>query len=167
MPRAAPGATGEGSTRPMSTDATDARSSASEGRRTFGSVAAGFIVALVLAVPLLFLLSGGWGGGLGTIAGIEGSGGQETFAGRSAGESFGTLIRSGFGTVAKAQAEAEDGVEVSGTDEGGSEAFVIIRDSTFRPGVIRVPVGTTVVWQFEGRLGHTVTADDGSFDSGI
>lgn len=47
------------------------------------------------------------------------------------------------------------------------EAFVIVRDSVFRPGVLRVPVGTTVVWQFEGRLGHTVTADDGRFDSGI
>src|SRR5690606_12514064 len=47
------------------------------------------------------------------------------------------------------------------------EAFVIVRDSVFRPGVLRVPVDTTVVWQFEGRLGHTVTADDGRFDSGI
>lgn len=51
-------------------------------------------------------------------------------------------------------------------EEGAREAHVWVRDSIFNPAMLRVPVGTTVVWHFEGRNPHTVTADDGSWDSG-
>jgi plastocyanin len=41
-------------------------------------------------------------------------------------------------------------------------------DDTFTPKSLSVPVGATVVWsRSDGAHPHTVTADDGSFDSGI
>ena len=40
-------------------------------------------------------------------------------------------------------------------------------DDFFSPQIIRVPAGATVEWQNHGRNAHTVTADDGSYDSGI
>ena len=43
---------------------------------------------------------------------------------------------------------------------------VTIVDSAFQPAELTVPVGTTITWVHEGRLTHTVTADDGSFNSG-
>lgn len=56
---------------------------------------------------------------------------------------------------------------------GGSatadETYKIVRnlDDFFAPNIIRVEVGTEVEWQNGGRNPHTVTADDGSFDSGV
>jgi plastocyanin len=47
-----------------------------------------------------------------------------------------------------------------------SEIAVAIGDNTFSPNKITVPVGATVVWTHAGQRPHTVTADDGSFDSG-
>src|SRR5919199_1285780 len=47
----------------------------------------------------------------------------------------------------------------------GAAAGVRIVDSEFRPRQIRVKAGTTVTWKNEGRMAHTVTADDGSFES--
>jgi plastocyanin len=44
-------------------------------------------------------------------------------------------------------------------------ATVTIRDFEFVPPSITVTAGSTVVWSNEGPSGHTVTADDGSFDS--
>lgn len=41
-----------------------------------------------------------------------------------------------------------------------------IGDNTFTPNKITVPLGATVVWTHKGQRPHTVTADDGSFDSG-
>jgi plastocyanin len=41
-----------------------------------------------------------------------------------------------------------------------------IADNTFSPNKITVPVGATVVWTHKGQKPHTVTADDGAFDSG-
>ncbi len=40
-------------------------------------------------------------------------------------------------------------------------------DDFFNPEIVRVPVGGEVEWQNSGRSNHTVTADDGSFDSGV
>lgn len=39
-------------------------------------------------------------------------------------------------------------------------------DNVFDPGVVRVPAGGTVIWTNDGNSPHTVTADDGRFDSG-
>jgi len=43
---------------------------------------------------------------------------------------------------------------------------VKIQDSKFIEKELTVKVGTTVTWVMEGNFPHTVTADDGSFDSG-
>jgi plastocyanin len=42
---------------------------------------------------------------------------------------------------------------------------VTIEDFAFKPGAVTVKAGTSVTWTNQGRT-HTVTADDGSFDSG-
>lgn len=46
------------------------------------------------------------------------------------------------------------------------EMLVRVVDSSFREDTITIPVGTTVTWTHTGQFPHTVTADDGSFDSG-
>lgn len=48
----------------------------------------------------------------------------------------------------------------------GEEVMVTILDSSYDPADLTVSVGTTVVWTMNANLPHTVTADDGSFDSG-
>jgi plastocyanin len=45
-------------------------------------------------------------------------------------------------------------------------AAVQVVDFAFDPAALTVPVGTTVTWTNAGSRPHTVTADDGSFDSG-
>ncbi|MGH2531401.1 MAG: cupredoxin domain-containing protein [Thermomicrobiales bacterium] len=45
-------------------------------------------------------------------------------------------------------------------------AAVSIVDFAFEPGTITIEAGTTVTWTNTGAAPHTVTADDGSFDSG-
>jgi plastocyanin len=40
-----------------------------------------------------------------------------------------------------------------------------IRDFAFAPATLSVPVGSTVTWRNTGEAPHTVTAEDGSFDS--
>jgi plastocyanin len=47
--------------------------------------------------------------------------------------------------------------------------YVAVRalDDFFTSEVVRVPVGSVVEWAMAGRNPHTVTADDGAFDSGI
>jgi plastocyanin len=44
-------------------------------------------------------------------------------------------------------------------------AAVTIVDFAFQPGSLEVPAGTTVTWTNSGAAPHTVTADDGAFDS--
>jgi plastocyanin len=43
---------------------------------------------------------------------------------------------------------------------------VVMTDNAFAPAVVRIVPGTVVVWRNAGRNPHTVTADDGSWDSG-
>ncbi len=50
-------------------------------------------------------------------------------------------------------------------DDAGGGAEIVISEFAFSEG-ITVPVGTTVIVRNEDSAGHTVTADDGSFDSG-
>jgi plastocyanin len=47
-----------------------------------------------------------------------------------------------------------------------TEATVAALDDTFLPEALRVRVGATVTWTHQGKGQHTITADDGSFDSG-
>ncbi len=49
----------------------------------------------------------------------------------------------------------------------GAAAVVEIRDDVFVPAVLRVRPGTAVTWRNAGRHAHTVTASDGSWDSGL
>jgi plastocyanin len=51
-------------------------------------------------------------------------------------------------------------------EEGRAEVTVTIKDSRFDTKDITVKAGTTVIWVMDANFPHTVTADDGSFDSG-
>jgi plastocyanin len=51
-------------------------------------------------------------------------------------------------------------------DAAPSVVFVTIEGSAFSPQVVKVKAGTEVVWRNMDTSPHTVTADDGSFDSG-
>jgi len=61
-------------------------------------------------------------------------------------------------------------IVVTAADESagaGESPVVNVVDTGFEPADIVVHRGDTVRWEFGGVLPHTVTADDGSFDSGI
>ncbi len=50
---------------------------------------------------------------------------------------------------------------------GAGEGKVLINGIAYHPARVQVPVGQELVWTFDDNgLTHTVTADDGSFDSG-
>ena len=44
---------------------------------------------------------------------------------------------------------------------------VSIQDNLFNPGQLQTSSGATVTWTNAGAVQHTITADDGSFDSGV
>ena len=44
---------------------------------------------------------------------------------------------------------------------------VSVQDNLFMPVTLQSTVGATVTWSTDGATQHTVTADDGSFDSGV
>jgi plastocyanin len=48
-----------------------------------------------------------------------------------------------------------------------AEVRVEVYDNGYRPADLTVRPGATVTWDFTGRVPHTVTAYDGSFDSDI
>ncbi|MGH2557857.1 MAG: cupredoxin domain-containing protein, partial [Thermomicrobiales bacterium] len=52
-------------------------------------------------------------------------------------------------------------------DAQGEEVAVSIIDFAFAPGSVEVAVGTTVTWTNNDTAPHTVTAEDGTFDSGV
>src|SRR5215212_11112233 len=49
----------------------------------------------------------------------------------------------------------------------GATTPVSIQDFFFSPANVTVEPGTTVTWVNEGSVPHTVTSDDGQFDSGV
>jgi plastocyanin len=55
---------------------------------------------------------------------------------------------------------------LSAAAQSDPTASVSVVDFAFEPATLEVPVGTTVTWTNNGSRPHTVTADDGSFDSG-
>ena len=50
---------------------------------------------------------------------------------------------------------------------GSDSTKAVVQDFTFRPGRIEVASGSTVVWANGGQVAHTVTSDDGTFDTGL
>lgn len=62
---------------------------------------------------------------------------------------------------ARALAMAETGGDLP---EGATKVAMV--DNRFQPGRVTVPAGTTVIWKNNGANVHTVSAQDGSFDSG-
>jgi len=61
---------------------------------------------------------------------------------------------------------AAAGAPAAGT-AAGDTVRVAMRQLAYEPARIEVTAGTTVVWTNDAPLPHTVTADDGSFDSGV
>jgi plastocyanin len=49
----------------------------------------------------------------------------------------------------------------------GADATVNMQNVAFAPVVVHITPGQTVLWTNSDALQHTVTADDGSFDSGL
>jgi plastocyanin len=52
-------------------------------------------------------------------------------------------------------------------DTSGSATKVNIKDNSFVPQTLTVPVGATVEWHNQDAVQHTVTSDQGLFDSGV
>ena len=75
------------------------------------------------------------------------------------------LVLSACGSSASSapSAAAPSVVAPAGSSAGGAVAII---DFAFQPASISVAKGTTVTWTNTGATAHTVTADDGSFDSG-
>ena len=70
-----------------------------------------------------------------------------------------------------APAPAESGPPAAGAsmppaNDAAAVVEVSIKDFSFQPATIEVPVCGTVTWTNDDSTGHTVTADDASFDSG-
>ncbi len=69
-----------------------------------------------------------------------------------------------------AAGQSDVGGGAGASNEGGKSATgafaIAIRDFTFIPKEMNVPVGTTVTWTNVDSVAHTATSDDGAFNSG-
>jgi plastocyanin len=70
--------------------------------------------------------------------------------------------------VAGCQEETGGDVQTDATPPPSvAEGEVLVKSVAFNPKELRATAGKPVTWRFDdGGLGHTVTADDNSFDSG-
>lgn len=64
-------------------------------------------------------------------------------------------------------ADKETAVEDAPVARAAASGGVTIEDFAFAPRTITVDVGDTVTWTNRDTAGHTATADDGSFDTGV
>jgi plastocyanin len=70
-----------------------------------------------------------------------------------------------FGGGAPAAPPAAAQPQAAPNESGASKGS--IQDFVFQPSRLEVAAGTTVVWTNTGQVAHTISADDGSFDSGL
>jgi len=70
------------------------------------------------------------------------------------------------GTMAPMSMAPASGEPASGSPAASGHS-VTIQNLSFQPNALTVSVGTTVTWTNNDSTQHTVTADDGSFDSGV
>jgi len=61
---------------------------------------------------------------------------------------------------------ATGGAAIASPVAGGTSALVEIRNDDYEPGGLRLSVGDSVRWVNRDGVTHTVSANDGSFDSG-
>ena len=100
--------------------------------------------------------------------------GSVVVTGTATGEQDTESVQPGGGEAgAPPTAPGNTGSETGGSDTGssttstGATADVDVIDLDYDPRTLNVVQGTTVVWTNVGELPHTVTANDGSYDSGI
>jgi plastocyanin len=75
----------------------------------------------------------------------------------------------GGGSPHPAQPQPQPGPAGSGADTSTAAtgtASATVQDFSFQPARLVVKPGTRVVWTNQGQVAHTVTAEDGSFESG-
>jgi plastocyanin len=77
----------------------------------------------------------------------------------------GSSSATGAPTTAPVASAAASSAPSPASGGGGGGTAVTIKDFAFSPATLEVPVGATVTWANQDSTAHTVTADDGSFDS--
>jgi plastocyanin len=78
-----------------------------------------------------------------------------------------TLSRYFGGRQPSAEPAAQPlGAEQDSVTEGRDSVTAVVQDFLFQPARLEIAAGTTVVWINRGQVMHSVTAQDGSFDSG-
>ena len=65
------------------------------------------------------------------------------------------------------RAEAPPPSAAAPATAGRDTVMAEVRDFMFQPARLTVKAGTTVIWTNGGQVAHSVTAEDGSFDSGL
>ena len=81
------------------------------------------------------------------------------------------LLGGGYVLMQRTQAPAGTIPETTGgfqpTEALAPSTGVEIKDFSFSPASLTVKVGDTVTWTNQDSAGHSATADDGSFDTGV
>lgn len=117
-----------------------------------------FALALVAMTLSGCTSGGGDGDGDGNTTGGGGVGVGGTVSGPGGGVG-GNATVSGSGTMSSTNTSTD-------APEGNMTANVTLTGGQFSPSTVTILVGGTVTWMHEdGSTAHTVTADDGSFDS--
>jgi plastocyanin len=109
--------------------------------------------------------SSGSSGEGGSDEAVDGSVPGYSGGGDSAGDGGADAVSAGSAEPASVAGSRSTPVGATGSVRGQAAA-VSIQDDVFVPSEVTINVGGTVVWQHAGQNPHTVTAADGSFDSG-